>query len=313
MKIFVNRFVNSNAIPGPCRSVINETSLKMVNDNLHSNINDKVSDVAKMIDVMPKSNASDQVNPWSNKPFIKLDFKDEEVLLSEDGMAVKLNLELEEENSKRLSKSLVIKVFGRDLPSNIVAWELRKQWRQFGQFHFTTLGKGWFLCSFSLAEMVEDVNSGGPWFVNEHIVRMEKWTPEFNSSTIKGLTSPIWIRMPNLPLQCWDEKNVACISSRIGKPIMLDGNMFHWGRKEFVRVCVRVKLDQPLSLGVWVDSMGGRFFQKVEYEKVSNFCFVCAKIGHFDKECVHLNKTLNSSEKEGDGAVRKIDVEVHEV
>ncbi|KAI0513350.1 hypothetical protein KFK09_009367 [Dendrobium nobile] len=36
MKIFVKWFVNSNAIPGLCRSVINENSLKMVNNNIHS-------------------------------------------------------------------------------------------------------------------------------------------------------------------------------------------------------------------------------------------------------------------------------------
>ncbi|XP_020675523.1 uncharacterized protein LOC110094600 [Dendrobium catenatum] len=235
---------------------------------------------------MPKSSVSlGNVNPWSNKPYIKLDFKEEEVVYSEDGMAIRLNEDLEKMNSKKLSNSLVIKVFGKNLPSHLVAWEIRKQWIQFGQFHFTTLGRGWFLCSFSSEEMVEAVHSGGPWFVNKYIVGMEKWTSNFTTPSIKGLSSPIWIRIPLLPLKCWDEKNVACIASRIGKPLMLDGNMFHWGRREFARVCVRIKLDQPLPIGVWVDSMAGRFFQNVEYEKVSNFCFVCGKIGHVNKEC----------------------------
>ncbi|XP_020702582.1 uncharacterized protein LOC110114148 [Dendrobium catenatum] len=158
------------------------------------------------------------------------------------------------------------------------------------------MGIGWFLCSFFSEEMVEAVHSGGPWFLNGHIIGMEKWTPEFNTSSIKGLSSPIWIRMPHLPLQCWDEKNIACIASRIGKPLMMDGNMFHWARREFAIVCVRIKLDQPLPTRLWVDSIAGRFFKNVEYEKVSNFCFVCGKIDHANKECgqkENIPKILN--------------------
>ncbi|KAI0502711.1 hypothetical protein KFK09_017668 [Dendrobium nobile] len=67
----------------------------------------------------------------------------------------------------------------------------------------------------------EGVLSGGPWFVNGSIVGMEKWSLEFSTLSLKGLTSPIWIRMPHLPLQCWDEVNVARIASSIGKPLMI--------------------------------------------------------------------------------------------
>ncbi|KAI0508008.1 hypothetical protein KFK09_014140 [Dendrobium nobile] len=222
-----------------------------------------------------------------------------DVVLSEDGKAVRLYEEMEKLNAKKLSKSLVIKIFGKDLPSHMVAWELRKQWNHFGQFHFTTLGKGWFLCSFSSEEMTDAVHLGGPWFVNGHIVEMEKWSTEFSTDSNKGLSSPIWIRMPHLPLQCWDERNVACIASRIGTPLMLDGNMFQWGRREFASVCVRINLDQPLPLGIWVDSIAGRFYQLVEYEKVSNLCYGCGKIGHMENECklkmTNQNATNNSN------------------
>ncbi|KAI0496455.1 hypothetical protein KFK09_022772 [Dendrobium nobile] len=127
---------------------------------------------------------------------------------------------------------------------------------------------GWSLCSFKSIEAMEGVLTGGPWFVNEHIIDMEHWTPAFSSSSVKGLTSPIWIRMPHLPLQCWDENNIARIASRAGTPLMLGGNMLHWGRREFARACVRIKHDQQLPVGVWVESMGGRFFQKLEYERI---------------------------------------------
>ncbi|KAL0923932.1 hypothetical protein M5K25_004720, partial [Dendrobium thyrsiflorum] len=131
-------------------------------------------------------------------------------------------------------------VFGRDIPVQRIAMELCRQWSHFGKFHLTILGLGCVLCSFFSYEAM----------------------------------------MLNLPLYCWDEINVARIASLIGTPMMLDGNMFQWKRREFARISVRVELDKQLPLGIWVEGVEGRFFQIVEYEKSSSFCYKCGKIGH---------------------------------
>ncbi|KAL0925393.1 hypothetical protein M5K25_003719 [Dendrobium thyrsiflorum] len=65
----------------------------------------------------------------------------------------------------------------------------------------------------------------------------------------------------------------------------LDGNSFRWGRREFARVCIRINLENNLPSGVWVDGIAGRFFQKVEYEKIDLLCFRCGKIGHDSSNC----------------------------
>ncbi|KAI0529230.1 hypothetical protein KFK09_001777 [Dendrobium nobile] len=44
-------------------------------------------------------------------------------------------------------------------------------------------------------------------------------------------------------------------------------------------------LDQRFQTRVWVEGSFGRFFQKVEYEKVSTFCLKCGKVGHLDDKC----------------------------
>ncbi|KAL0915657.1 hypothetical protein M5K25_016090 [Dendrobium thyrsiflorum] len=234
---------------------------------------------------------------WNKPKHIKINFNKGKLVLSEDGQAVKLVESSEISNAKRLEFSVVVKVFGKELPPNVVAWELRRQWAKFDQFHFTSLGKGWYLCSFKCLEAFEGVLAGGPWFVNQHIVGLDKWSTDFSPTSMKGLSSPIWIRMPHLPLQCWDEENVALIASMIGEPLMLDGNMFLWGKREFARVCVRLELDKPLPLGVWVDGIAGRFFQKVEYERISTFCFNCGMIGHDKSACTNGRAVDNNQEK----------------
>ncbi|KAI0530781.1 hypothetical protein KFK09_000329 [Dendrobium nobile] len=189
-------------------------------------------------------------NPWSKHPYIKVNMLDNESFLSEDGFVVKLFEPNVKDNSMKLQFSIVVKVFGIFIPMEVIANELRHQWSQLGKFHLTVLG----------------------------------------SDSLMGLSSPIWIRMPNLPLYCLDEINVLRIASLIGQPLLIDGDTFQWGRREFARVCVRVKLDKQLPLGVWVDGVNGRFFQKAEYEKISSFCFNCGRIGHLIDACSLIMK-----------------------
>ncbi|PKU61158.1 hypothetical protein MA16_Dca026513 [Dendrobium catenatum] len=159
------------------------------------------------------------------------------------------------------------------------------------------------LCSFFSQEDVKKVISGGPWFVNRHIIRVDKWSTKFSTTSLKGLTSLVWVRLWNLPLYYWDEINVARIASLIGYPMLIDGDMFQWGRREFARVCVRLELDKQLPMGVWVDGLDERFFQKVEYEKISTFCFNCGIIGHLSNVCkdkeISINNYANSVSKGG--------------
>ncbi|KAL0926286.1 hypothetical protein M5K25_002503 [Dendrobium thyrsiflorum] len=125
----------------------------------------------------------------------------------------------------------------------------------------------------------------GLWYVGGRIVGMDKWSPSFAPDSFKGLTAPVWIRFPCLPLYCWDEENISRIASRIGAPMYLDGNSFKWGRREFARACIRINLENKLPSGIWVDGISGRFFQKVEYEKIDLLCFHCGRIGHDKSVC----------------------------
>ncbi|XP_020702344.1 uncharacterized protein LOC110113959 [Dendrobium catenatum] len=132
---------------------------------------------------------------------------------------------------------------------------------------------------------MESALSNGPWYVNGNIIGLDKWSPTFQPSSLKGLIAPIWIRLPNLPLQSWDKINVSRIASKIGTPCLIDENMFQWGKGEFGRVCVRIKLEEKLPMGIWVEGSSGKFYQRIEYKKIPTICFNCCRIGHLGKNC----------------------------
>ncbi|KAI0529128.1 hypothetical protein KFK09_001675 [Dendrobium nobile] len=122
---------------------------------------------------------------------------------------------------------------GESVPVN------KRQWGNLGSFHITTLGCNWMLCSFTTMESMEEVLGGGPWYIGNHIIGMDRWSSSFSIDSLKGISSPVWIRFPGLPLSCWDEENIPMIASMIGTPLMLDGNSFKWGKREYAR-CLEV-------------------------------------------------------------------------
>ncbi|KAL0928658.1 hypothetical protein M5K25_000567 [Dendrobium thyrsiflorum] len=87
-------------------------------------------------------------NVWNKKPNTRVDNLELGSFLMEDGKTVKLNAENEYENSKKLQNSLVVKVFGENIPFHVISIEIRRQWSRFAKFHLTMLGLDWVLCSF---------------------------------------------------------------------------------------------------------------------------------------------------------------------
>ncbi|KAI0488489.1 hypothetical protein KFK09_028322 [Dendrobium nobile] len=224
-------------------------------------------------------------NAWTKAKHIKIEWNREKIELSDDGVAVMLNSEMEEKKKHVLRHSVVIKVLGSNVSFPMCILELRKQWSKYGRFHLTSIGMDWILRSFRMEEAVEEILNGGLWFIGEHIVGIDRWTPAFDPYSFKGVTAPIWIRFLYLPLYCWDEDNIARIASRFGTPMYIDGNTFRWRKREFARVCVKIDLEKKLPNGVWVEGSAGRFFQRVEYEKVDLFCYHCGRVGHNKTEC----------------------------
>ncbi|XP_028553176.1 uncharacterized protein LOC110103722 [Dendrobium catenatum] len=277
------------------RPIQDDVDLNPKNDGIsgEGNISDKEL-LNETLNCNEQGDVGEVIGVWSKPKHIRIDFKNEQVELSDDGIVVKLNPVIEAKNSEVLKNSIVIKVLGGNVPYSVCSFDLRKQWNKFGGFHMTSISMNWILCSFKTCEAVDEVLNGGPWYVNGCIV------------------APVWIRLPCLPLFCWDEDSLARIASRFGTPLYLDGNTFRWGKREFARICVKIDLEKKLPNGVWIDGLAGRFFQRVEYEKINLLCYHCGHAGHELKTCPEKvvlgikNQAMGNSE-EVIGEVRKTD------
>ncbi|KAG5581908.1 hypothetical protein H5410_052535 [Solanum commersonii] len=103
----------------------------------------------------------------------------------------------------------------------------------------------------------DEVIFSGPYTMSSRPVIVKAWYPNFNFNNEVLRMIPLWVKLPNLPLNCWGQglikQNWKCTSC-------ID-------RISFVRILVEIDITQVLPTHVKVQDPNGRMFeQSIKYE-----------------------------------------------
>ncbi|XP_020690227.1 uncharacterized protein LOC110105178 [Dendrobium catenatum] len=219
--------------------------------------------------------------------------------VAKDGTTIQPELNSVKDNIAKLDMAIVAKLMGRRISFPFILQELKRRWFHFGEFEIITIGPNTFICILQSHEARDVVLSSGPWIIAGNNIGMDKWDSTCSPNSLHGLRSPIWICLPQLPLIYWDLKNITRIANSLGEPLWMDLHTSKWGRSSFARICVRIDVSQKLLPGVWINGIHGRFFQRVEYEGLTNFCFDCGSIGHVKGSCIPIVAAKGPSPTQG--------------
>jgi hypothetical protein len=77
--------------------------------------------------------------------------------------------------------------------------------------------KGFFIVEFDIQEDRDLIFNSGPWFWGNSGLFMKPWSPSFNPATDILSSTPVWVRLPNLPLHFWGFPSLEAIGSTLGK------------------------------------------------------------------------------------------------
>ena len=83
----------------------------------------------------------------------------------------------------------------------------------------------------------------GPYFMGTQGLYLNKWTPDFDPAIDLPKEVLVWVRLPNLPMHCWDFDTLKRIGNRIGHFIDKADNK---GQYSCTRICVEVDLEAGL-------------------------------------------------------------------
>uniref|UniRef100_A0A2N9G3W3 CCHC-type domain-containing protein n=1 Tax=Fagus sylvatica TaxID=28930 RepID=A0A2N9G3W3_FAGSY len=210
-----------------------------------------------------------------------ISYKEEDVPPEDGEVVIKFPRELKQKIKAPWCTSLIVKVFGRSVGYVFLVNKLKIMWKSSGNFSCVDLGLGFFLIRFETKEGFEEVLKGGPWFIGEHFLSLRPWVPNFRASEASVSSIAVWVRLPELPVEYYHKDSLFQIGSGLGPVLRVDINIAARTRVRFVRLCIQLDIDKPLTRTVRV----GKTRLAVIYEGVSLLCFHCGKIGHRREWC----------------------------
>ncbi|KAL0002718.1 hypothetical protein SO802_016499 [Lithocarpus litseifolius] len=120
--------------------------------------------------------------------------------------------------------------------------------------------------------------------VCESALAIRQWEPNFKASAATFSSSAVWIRLPELPIEYYEPEALKEIGAAIGHVLRIDARTVNGHRRRFARLCVQVKLEQPLIKTIMI----GKFAQSVMYEELNALCCSCGRVGHKKDVCPYL-------------------------
>jgi hypothetical protein len=146
--------------------------------------------------------------------------------------------------------------------------------------------KGFFIVNFSTEEDCQRMLEQGPWFWGRSGLSMQKWFPDFNPLTMIAMTTPVWVRLPNLPLHFYTPYFLPTLGNALGRFIKLDTDQISKGFITFACICVEIDLSQGLPDRILIDwTEDEPYTQLVDYENTAFRCRSCQQTGHLQATC----------------------------
>ncbi|KAI0503720.1 hypothetical protein KFK09_014659 [Dendrobium nobile] len=131
-------------------------------------------------------------------------------------------------------------------------------------------------------------------------MRLLKWTSFFDVKEESPIV-PIWISFPNLRLHFFNNHVLHALGSIFGRPLQIDQATANRSRPSVARVLVEIDITKKHPKEIWIGSDKCGYLQKVDYEKVPDFCLHCKVHGHAFQECFvahpHLKKKPEETQK----------------
>ena len=160
---------------------------------------------------------------------------------------VKLSSAASKRKAVTLSKKGLIGLFTGLWPSprSVEIW-LNKNWRTLiqGEVQQIFCGKGYFAFIFEKKEDRDLIFRNGPYFMGPRGMYLNKWDLSFNPEKDIPKAVPVWVKLPHLPLHCWNDEDFRTIGNTLGKYV--DKSEPKAPMFSCARICVEVDLEKGL-------------------------------------------------------------------
>ncbi|XP_021765923.1 uncharacterized protein LOC110730426 [Chenopodium quinoa] len=185
------------------------------------------------------------------------------------------------EGNRKWSNALVFYVVSHYPTIVVVHRFIVQQWCDVQKPEIFWHDDGYFIincCSISYKDTI--LCSGPQMFMGKPAI-IKPWSPKFDFGAEILRTILLWVKFPNIPLNCWGPETLSRIGSLLGVPIFSDECTTRKLRVSFARVLIEIDVTKPLPKSMFVESPLKAILElKVVYEWTPPFCSKCNKVGH---------------------------------
>ncbi|XP_061999369.1 uncharacterized protein LOC133716714 [Rosa rugosa] len=148
------------------------------------------------------------------------------------------------------------------------------------------LGKGFFMLQFQTLIDMQRVWALGSLKLQQGLLRLIKWTPNFSPSRYKNTFAQVWVKFWDLGFDFWEDQTLFEIANGVGTPLKIDPRTRNRTVGLYASILIDVDFSKPLQTHISVNRVGGeKVLVGVEYESVPDLCSCCGIIGHAASTC----------------------------
>ncbi|XP_048501322.1 uncharacterized protein LOC125497704 [Beta vulgaris subsp. vulgaris] len=184
-----------------------------------------------------------------------------------------------ENMSEQWGNALIVYVIGQSPSLMAITNYCKTQWAPKSEFKVFKHDEGYYVIKLEAREDRDAILYSGPHLFFGKAMIVKQWTVNFNFHSEVLMVIPIWIKLPNLPLNCWSPKSLSRIGSAVGVPIYADECTTKQLRISFARILVEMDVTVEVPKEITI-AEGVTFKQKIVYDWLPQFCQKCQKVGH---------------------------------
>ncbi|KAJ1381518.1 hypothetical protein SESBI_45068 [Sesbania bispinosa] len=121
-------------------------------------------------------------------------------------------------------RALIVKLLGKSVGVRFMQGWLMKLWQPQRRMEVIDLDNDYFVIRFADWGDLNKVLEGGPWVIMGHYLVIQRWKPEFRPYEDELQRVSVWICVPGLPIEYYDDHVLWRIGDVVGKTLKVDAN-----------------------------------------------------------------------------------------
>lgn len=120
---------------------------------------------------------------------------------------------------------------GKRISFHILRKKLEKSWARSDMIQVIDVGNDFYFVRFHSLEDYGFASTGGSWLIFNHYLTVHQWDAQFNAYTASIHKLAVWIQLPGLAMENYDEASLERIGNLIETNLKVDTNIAQRARE----------------------------------------------------------------------------------